>query len=262
MQTSQLLTRVEDHVGWIVLSNPTKLNAISFGMLSALADAFRAFDSDPAVRVIAIAGDGDRAFASGADISEFEERRSAAEARDEYERVATEMASALLRTVKPTVAVIKGICFGGGLGLAANCDMRIARDDAKFCVPAARLGLGYRYSGVERLVTIVGPALAAEMLTTARRYTAAQAESMRLVNHAVEASEFDGFVAEFLGAIGANAPLTVAAATRGVREATRAVAERDLAAVEQMVEACFRSGDYREGRAAFAEKRPPNFQGR
>lgn len=262
MGSATVSLRVDDHVGWIVLSNPTKLNAISFAMLGQITDGVRAFDADSGVRVIALAGDGDKAFASGADISEFGERRTAADARAEYERVAAAVASALADTVKPTVAVIKGICFGGGLGLAANCDMRIARADARFCVPAARLGLGYRYSGVERLVSIVGAPVATEMLTTARRYTATEAAAMRLVNHAVGADEFDAFVAEFLASIGANAPLTVAAATRGVREASKPAAQRDIAAVDAMVEACFVSGDYLEGRAAFAERRSPNFSGR
>lgn len=262
MQAATVSIRVEGQVGWLVLSNPTKLNAISFTMWSELAEGVSKLAGDADVRVIALTGDGDRAFASGADISEFAQRRTEADARAEYERVAAEAASAMLAVDKPTVAVVKGICFGGGVGLAATCDMRLARDDAKFCVPAARLGLGYRYSAVERLVSIVGPAVAAEMLATARRYSAAEAASMRLVNHAVDAAQFDTFVTDFLSAIAANAPLTVAAATRSVREATKPPGARDLATVERMVEACFRSADYHEGRAAFAERRPPQFQGR
>ncbi len=258
---AELKTRREGSIGWIVFSNPDKYNAVTYDMWRALPEALADFDGDPDMRAICLTGDGEKAFVSGADISEFEAKRGSADAAAEYNRASQAAGAALVAARLPTVARIRGICFGGGLGLALSCDMRIAADDARFCVPAARLGLGYPYAGLKRLVDLVGPAYAAEIFATARRYNAAEAAHMHLVNRVVPVADLDAACAETLGAIADNAPLTIEAALAAIDAACKADAERDLDAVQVLFDRCFNSEDYKEGRKAFMEKRKPVFRG-
>jgi len=259
---AELKVRREGTTGWIVFSNPDRHNAMTYEMWRALPEAIADFDQDPEMRAIALTGDGDKAFVSGADISEFEARRGTAEAAAEYNRASQAAGEALLGARLPTLARIRGICFGGGLGLALGCDMRIAADDARFCIPAARLGLGYAYAGLKRLVDIVGPAYAAEIFATARRYDARDALQMRLVNRIAPVGELDTVFGEYLKSIGDNAPLTVEAALAAVDEALKPEHLRDPAKVQAKVDRCFASEDYKEGRRAFMEKRRPVFKGK
>ena len=258
----ELIVKRDGHAGWIVFSNPAKHNAVSYDMWRALPEAVRALDEDPQVRLILVAGDGDKAFISGADIAEFASHRDDESARDEYNAAVEVGYRALAATLTPTLAAIRGICYGGGIGLALSCDMRICSDDSRFCLPAARLGLGYGYAGIKRIVDIVGPAYAAEILATARTFNAAEALQMRLVNRVAPAASLDALVAETIGQVSANAPLTVRAAMKAIDEALKPSPERDLATVQRMVDACFASDDYKEGRQAFMEKRKPDFRGR
>jgi enoyl-CoA hydratase/carnithine racemase len=258
----ELIVKRDGHAGWIVFSNVAKHNAVSLGMWKALPDAVRAFDADRDVRVIVVTGDGDKAFISGADISEFAAQRDSGDARAEYNAAVEVGYRTLAATLTPTLAAIRGICFGGGVGLALACDMRITSDDARFCLPAARLGLGYSYAGIKRLADVVGPAYASEIMATARTFTAAEALQMRLVNRVAPAASLDAVVAEAIGQVAANAPLTVRAAMKAIDEGLKPSAERDLAGVQAMVDACFASEDYKEGRQAFMEKRKPAFRGR
>lgn len=259
---AELKIRRQGTTGWIIFSNPARHNAMTYEMWRALPEAIAGFDNDPEMRAIALAGDGERAFVSGADISEFEARRGSVEASAEYNRASQAASDALLSARLPTIACIRGICFGGGLGIALGCDLRIAADDARFCIPAARLGLGYGYAGVKRLVDIVGPAYAAEIFATARRYDAKEALQMRLVNRIVAASELEAACGEYLNTIGENAPLTITAALTAIDEALKPDHERDPARVQEKIDRCFASEDYKEGRRAFMEKRKPVFKGR
>src|SRR3954452_18156567 len=193
--TTRMIARVEGPGGWMIFNNPERRNAVSLDMWEAVPRIIRRFEEDPAIRVIALAGEGGRAFVSGADISQFDKVRSNAEQVAHYEVVSGQASDALKAVTKPTVAVIRGWCIGGGLGIAANCDLRFATEGSKFGVPAGRLGLGYAHKGVQTLMSIVGPAYTKEIFFTARHFTAAEAQAMGFVNRVAPEAEFDGFVA-------------------------------------------------------------------
>lgn len=260
--TEKLLVGVDDGVALVTFNNPEKRNALSADMRAALPPTLRALQADPAVRVVVLTGAGDRAFVSGADISEFAEQRTSPEARAAYDRGAGESARAWDELDKPVIAMIRGFCMGGGLLTALQADIRISSETGQFGVPAARLGLGYGFGGVEALVALVGPSWTAEILFSARRLSAAEALHIGLVNAVVPDDELRPRVMELAQVISQNAPLTVAACKAAIREAMRSPDRRNHEKVAEMVEACFRSEDYREGQAAFLEKRPPRFAGR
>ena len=259
--TDQLLVEVSGSVATVTFNNPARRNAMTAQMRAALPGALTALNADGDVRVVVATGAGDAAFMSGADISEFAAQRTAPADRAAFDRAQAVLAEAWARLGKPVIAMIRGYCLGGGLLTALQADIRIASDDSQFAIPAARLGLGYAFSGVTGLVTLVGPAKAAEILFSARRFSAAEALQMGLVNQVVPADALHETVYGLASAIAGNAPLTVAAVKAAIREASRPAQERDLARVNAMVEACFRSADYLEGQRAFAEKRPPSFTG-
>lgn len=259
--TTTLLCDVADGVATVVFNRPEKHNALSMELQAAIPPLVRVLAADPAVRVVVLTGAGERAFVSGADISEFGERRTAAEARAAYDRSTAAMFEAWRSLRVPVVARIRGYCMGGGLLTALQADVRIASDDAQFAVPAARLGLGYAVGGVAALQRIVGSAWTAEILFSARRLDAATALRIGLVNHVVAPDQLDDEVAAITTAIAANAPLTVAACKAALVELGKPSAQQDLDRVHALVEACFRSADYQEGQRAFAEKRPPAFAG-
>jgi enoyl-CoA hydratase/carnithine racemase len=257
----ELVTRRDGAIGWIVFSNPARYNALTFEMWQGLPAALAAFDADPAVRVVVLAGDGDKAFVSGADISQFEKTRATADAQALYNRAVEAAYLAPVLSAKPVVAKIRGICMGGGLGLAAACDIRIAADDAVFRMPAARLGLGYNFVGMRRFVQVLGAANTADIFFSARKFDAADALHMGFANRVVPAADLDREVEAYCRLIGENAPLSLVEAKAAIREVLKDPADRDIAALQKMVDACFASEDYREGRTAFMEKRTPNFKG-
>jgi len=259
--TDKLLVDVEGHVATVTFNNPAKRNAFSADMRAALPGLLAALDHDSDVRVIVVTGAGDKAFAAGADISEFGEQRTSPQARAGYDREQAAVAAAWAGLGKPVIAMIRGFCMGGGLLTALQADIRISSDDSQFGIPAARLGLGYGFNGVTALNNLVGPAWTAEILFSARRFSAAEALAMGLVNRVIPADSLRETVRDLADGIARNAPLTVAAAKSALRAATQPADRRDLAKVEALVEACFRSQDYLEGQRAFAEKRPPAFTG-
>ncbi len=262
LDTPHMLASVADGIGWMTFNNPERRNAMKMEMNRAIVDIMDRFQRDDAVRAVVMQGAGDKAFVSGADISEFESNRSSPEARAEFDAVAAAASRAMDDLDKPLIAKIRGFCMGGGLATALRADIRIAADDGQFAIPAARLGLGYAFGGVRALVGLVGPAMASEILLSARRFDADEAKAMGLVNRVVPVAELDGAVDELARTIGDNAPLTMRAAKAAIGEAMKDPASRDLDRVAEMVEACFASADYTEGRTAFMEKRRPDFQGR
>ena len=259
--TSKLIAEIRGSAGYLVLNAPQRRNALSLDMWQGLPEIVAKFDADPAVRCIVVTGAGHEAFAAGADISEFEDNRATQDGAKVYDQATHEATAALAGCAKPVVAAVRGFCFGGGMALAIACDLRLAADDARFCIPAAKLSVGYSLAGTAALVARLGPAVATELLFTGRTLSAHEALMKGVVHAIAPVADFDNVVKGYVSALAANAPLTIKAAKSAIRAvlsgdaAERASAEADIAA-------CMTSGDYREGRKAFLEKRKPTFQGR
>ncbi|MFT5447260.1 MAG: enoyl-CoA hydratase [Gammaproteobacteria bacterium] len=261
LNTDRMIARKADGIGWMIFNNPARRNAISLAMREAMADIFHSYNQDDDVRVLIMTGAGDKAFVSGADISEFKEKRNNAQMQAEYAKVSQRAGDAMRDFDKPIIAMIQGFCIGGGLATALGADLRIASDDSQFGIPAAKLGLGYSLSQVKMLADVVGPAYANEILFTGRRYGADKAFEMGLLNRITTVTDLESTVLEYAQEIANNAPLTIKAAKATIRELYRQE-EPDQARVDSLLKACFDSEDYLEGRNAFTEKRAPVFKGR
>ena len=261
VSTDRIIAGKRGEIGYLRLNQPEKHNAISYSMWVAIAEVMESFRDDPEVRVVVMSGEGGRAFSAGADISEFAHNRSTGEQIEIYNAASSAAYDAIANLPKPVIARIDGYCIGGGLATALCADLRIATDDSRFGIPAAKLGLGYSHESLRPLVDLVGPTSAKEILFTARRFTAPEAHRMGLVNQVVSRAGIDAFVEDYAQMIAANAPLTVKACKAVVGELVKDPADRDIAFCEQVVEACFESKDYEEGRAAFMDKRAPRFTG-
>jgi enoyl-CoA hydratase/carnithine racemase len=258
--TERIIARREGAIGWLVFNNPERRNAVSLDMWEAIPRVLDDFGADPAIRVVVLTGAGDKAFVSGADISQFEKERSSAEAVKRYDEIGERAQSRLANYEKPLLAMIRGYCLGGGVGIASACDLRIAADDARFGIPAAKMGLGYRASSMKKLVDIVGKPAALEIMLTARQFSAAEALQIGLVQKVVPAAELETATRAYCDMIAANAPLTIRTAKRVIAEVMKTT--YDAAACDRWVKECFESEDYSEGRRAFMEKRKPVFKGR
>jgi enoyl-CoA hydratase/carnithine racemase len=261
MPTDKMISKVEDGVGWMIFNNPERHNAISLEMWEAALEIMAGFSADPSVRVMVVTGAGGKAFASGADISKFKDERQEAAAVAHYQATTQKAYSAIQGMAIPTIAMVRGYCIGGGTAAAVCCDIRICTENAKFGVPAAKLGLGYGLQRAEPLVDLVGPAYAKEMFFTGRQFDAREAERMGLVNRVVADDQLESTVQEMARTIADNAPLTVRCAKLVVGEVLKDARDRDVTGTERAVDACFKSNDYKEGQAAFSEKRKPRFTG-
>ena len=256
----RILTSRDGHVAHIVFNNPARHNAMSLSMWRGLSERLAEFADDRDVRVVVLSGAGGRAFVSGADISEFGDRRGPEQAA-EYDRIADAAEAAVADFPKPILAKIGGYCLGGGLSIAIGCDMRICSEGSSFGIPAGKLGLGYGYEGLAKLFRTIGPAAAAEIFLTAARFPAAEALRLGLVNRVVPADRLDAEADELARTIAGNAPLTLAAFKAAMQAWQAAPGSQDIKRVNRMIEACYASRDYEEGRAAFAERRTPAFRG-
>jgi enoyl-CoA hydratase/carnithine racemase len=259
--TDKMLARKEGSVGYLTFNNPERLNAVSLEMWEAAAGFLEDFKNDKNIRVVVLTGAGGKAFVSGADISKFESERSSKDAVERYNVAVDKANAAVYEFPKPTVAMIRGYCIGGGVGLALCCDLRICSDNSKFAVPAAKLGLGYGYAGIKKLVDVVGPSFAKEIFYTARQFSAAEALAMGLVNRSLPEAELDAYVKGYAETIGGNAPMTVDSVKFIVNQTVKPESQRDLKQCDDLVAQCFASSDYIEGRKAFMEKRKANFTG-
>jgi enoyl-CoA hydratase len=259
--TSKLIAEVRGPTGTLVLNAPERRNALNLDMWRAIPEIIAEFEKNQAIRAIVLKGAGDEAFAAGADISEFEDNRATTDGAKTYDAATYQAMLSLERCSKPVVAAIRGICFGGGMALAMACDFRLASDNSRLCIPAAKLGIGYGLAGTEALVAKLGPALTAEMLFTAKAYNAQEALMRGIVQAVAPVAGFDNLIDAYTTMLGQNAPLTILAAKKAIRAALSAK-EEDRAEAHRAVATCMTSADYAEGRKAFLEKRKPNFQGR
>ncbi len=259
--TERVNTWLDGSTLFIQFNNVARYNALSVDMWEAVPVLLNQAEFDPRVRLVVFSGAGEKAFVSGADISQFEDMRAAREAVTRYEHMAEAALMGIYNFPKPTLACIRGFCIGGGVNVAISCDMRIAASDAVFSVPAARLGLGYRYSAMKNLVDLIGPGAAKDLFFTARKINAQEALSLGLITRVCVPEALPELLAEYTSALAANAPLTIQAAKAITREILKPSPELDLDLCTQLIRGCFDSADYAEGRKAFMEKRKPVFKG-
>lgn len=260
--TPEMIVKKEAHIGWMIFNNPLRMNAVTLDMWKAIPEIVADFEADPDIRVMVLTGAGDRAFVAGADISQFEENRSSADAVNSYDEISGRAFAAIAETRLPTIAMIHGYCIGGGLGIALSCDIRVAADHSTFAIPAAKLGLAYPLEGTHRLVEIVGPSFAKEIFYTARQFSAEEALHMGLINRSVSAKDLELTIHTMCAQIAENAPLTMTAEKRIIDELVKEPGNFDREKCEALAAECFSSEDYAEGRAAFMQKRKPQFKGR
>jgi enoyl-CoA hydratase len=261
LKTDKMIAEKKGGVGWMTFNNPARRNAMSLEMWEAVGEIMDDFSRDPAVKCCVMTGAGDKAFVSGADISQFKEKRNDAEAAAEYDRISSSAREKLALFQKPLIAMIHGYCLGGGLGVAMNADFRVATEDSQFGIPAARLGIAYTFENIKRLVGLVGPSYAKEILITARRLNAAEAYKIGLINRVVAVDKLAETVAEYTDAITQNAPISMKASKLIIGEILKDKDERDYEMIDDLKRECFDSNDYQEGREAFMEKRKPVFTG-
>jgi enoyl-CoA hydratase len=259
--TERVKTWLDGQVLHIRFNNPEKHNALSVDMWEAVPPLLDKAARDDNVRMVVLSGEGGKSFVSGADISQFEDMRAAKEAVKKYEAMAEAALQGIYEFEKPTVACIQGYCIGGGVNVAICCDIRIASSNSTFAIPAAKLGLGYRYSAMKNLTDLVGPGHAKDIFFTARRLDAAEALRIGLINRVADSDKLDALLGEYTTAICQNAPLTIKAGKRIIRDVLK-TGDADMDLARKLILDCFESDDYAEGRRAFMEKRKPVFRGK
>ncbi|WP_193368782.1 enoyl-CoA hydratase [Pelagibius marinus] len=261
-QSDKMLGRKDGAIGHLIFNNPEKHNAVSLEMWDAADRILDDFAADAEVRVVVLSGAGGKSFVSGADISKFEKERGSEDAVHHYNERIKGVYGRVELFAKPTIAMVNGYCLGGGLNLAAACDLRFCSAKSKFGMPAARLALGYPYHAIRRLINAVGPSAAKYLMFSAERIDAEEAFRLGLVQKVLPEEELESFVAGVAGRIAGNAPLTVKAMKAITNEVLKDPEDTDLALCDRLVADCFASEDYKEGRRAFMEKRDPDFKGR
>src|SRR6266567_2660281 len=258
----KILQSVADGVGVITFNNPEKRNAMSLEMWEGLGNALIELRDNPDVRVVIMVGAGDKAFVSGADISQFEKTRHNAQASEEYSKRSAAQRALLADYPKPTIACIRGFCLGGGMQVAMLADIRMASDNSQFGIPAAKLGIAYGYDGLKHLVSLVGPSWARLIMYTGMRIEAAEALRIGLVDRVLPGAELWDATMEVARTISGNAPLAIKAAKLTIAQVLKDESKRDMEGIRAVGTACMDSEDFREGRTAFMEKRKPRFKGK
>jgi len=261
LASENMIAEKENGIGWMVFNNPERHNALSYEMRLAMLQIMDDFEADDGVRVMVMKGAGKKAFVSGADISQFEKLRNTPEQQAEYHNLSEKVQGRFDTLEKPVIAMIQGYCLGGGLGTALNADIRIASDDSRFGIPAARLSIGYPFAGIKKLMDLVGPAYAKEILFTAHRFNAEEAYAMGLINRVVPVDDLEDTVRKMAATMADNAPLTLRSTKAIVAEVLKDRADRNMELCDALVKACMGSNDYKEGRTAFMEKRKAVFTG-
>jgi enoyl-CoA hydratase/carnithine racemase len=260
--SDEVLVQRREQIATVVFNRPKVRNAFNLSMWTALAGVVDELNRDPDVRTIVFRGAGEEAFASGADISEFKEHRKDRATAEAYNAQTAKAYHAIEACPKPTVAMIYGFCMGGAVAIALACDLRFTADTGKFGIPAARLGIVYGLHSVKRLVSLVGPAAAKDILFSARTFDAAEAERLGFVNRVLPAAELESATYAYLAKVADNAPLSVQASKVIVESIVEDLGVAKQAEIDRLHIAAFESEDYREGTAAFMEKRRPQFVGR
>ncbi|QDW37454.1 enoyl-CoA hydratase [Bradyrhizobium sp. KBS0727] len=258
----KILQSVTDGVGVITFNNPAKRNAMSLDMWEGLGNALIELRDNDDVRVVIMVGAGDKAFVSGADISQFEKVRHNAAASEEYSKKSEAQRALLANYPKPIIACIRGFCLGGGMQVAMAADIRIASDNSQFGIPAAKLGIAYGYDGLRHLVSLVGPSWARLIMYTGMKIDSAEALRIGLVDRVSPDTELWDATMEIARTISGNAPLAIKAAKITIAQVLKDPDKRDMAAIKQVGTDCMDSQDFREGRQAFMEKRKPKFTGK
>lgn len=258
---STIISEKADGIGLLIFNNPDRRNAMTLDMWSATSAALGDFETDESVRVVVMRGAGGKAFVSGSDITQFEDQRKNAEQSAAFAQHSADALQRMASFSKPLIAMIQGYCIGGGVRVAAEADIRIASDQSVFAIPAAKLGLGYSFESVEKLVGLIGPGAVKDLLLTGRRVGAPDALRMGLVNMVVPESDLAQAVRDLALEIAGNAPLTIRAVKIAVEQALLPLTSRNMDLVNSSIRACFDSEDYAIGRKAFAQKQTPRFTG-
>jgi enoyl-CoA hydratase/carnithine racemase len=248
----------EDAIATLLLNRPDSHNAIRLGMYESLPDVLGEIDADRSVKVLVVRGAGRRAFASGADISEFRQVRADASSAKTYNERVAEAERALEGLAKPTIAMVHGYCIGGGCGLALACDLRFADEQATFAITPAKLGLVYSLDSTRRLVDVVGPSQAKWILMSGQRVSAERAHQIGLVDERVPGEDLEKLTYEFAELLCTRAQYTVRATKQIVGRILTGQTEDDEESRE-LRNSSFDTEDYAEGVRAFLEKRRPHF---
>lgn len=262
MSEGKVIAEKNGHMGHVIFDNTKKHNAMSKAMWDQLAEAMQAFDAEEDIRVVVMEGAGEKAFVSGADISQFESEHANLDRVKAYSASVNRGYGAVQHAKKPTIAKINGYCYGGGMGIAICTDLRICSEQSSFCIPAAKLGVGYGHENTKVLVDLVGPSFTKEIFYTGRRFSAEEAKDMGLVNRVIKFDDLDDYVDGYVDAMVSNAPLSLRTTNLTVNELLKPESERNITLCQKLAEDCATSKDIEEGRQAFMEKRKPEFVGR
>ncbi len=260
--TDDILVTQDGNIATVIFNRPAVRNAISFAMWSEIAYIIERLTGDDAVRAILLRGAGTDAFASGADISEFEQNRKDRATAIAYNKIVEDACTAIRRCPKPTAAMMFGFCMGGAMAIAMACDLRFAAEGSRFGIPAAKLSIVYAFDDVRQLVNIVGPANPKDILKSGRAVGAEEAFRIGLVQRLLPAAELEAYTFDYLRAVTANAPLSLRGAKRQIQAIFEGVTEEHRQHMRGLRDQTFDSEDFKEGTRAFLEKRPPRFQGR